>query len=395
MRSLLGWMSIHVHSITGIDPWFLASIEELVQIEGRLRQARSLDEASDELIRLAKQNGFSDRQLATLWETTEGEVRRDRQRRGIHAMFKLVDTCAAEFEAVTPYYYSTYEREDEARVGERPRVVILGGGPNRIGQGIEFDYCCCQAAFALKADGFEVVMVNSNPETVSTDYDTSDRLFFEPLTVEDVLNICERVQPQGVIVQFGGQTPLNLAKALEAEGVPIIGTSPESIDLAEDRERFRLVIERLGLRQPPNASATRYEEARRIAERIGYPVVVRPSFVLGGRAMEIVFDQHSLNRYMTGGRRGQPRAPDTDRQVPGRRHRGRCRCRLRRRANHRRRRDGTYRGSRNSLRRQCLRHPALLASGIDHRRAEDADLCPGPGTRSQRTDEHSVRRQGR
>ena len=298
-----------VHSITGIDPWFLASIEELVQIEGRLRQARSLDEASDELIRLAKQNGFSDRQLATLWETTEGEVRRDRQRRGIHAMFKLVDTCAAEFEAVTPYYYSTYEREDEARVGERPRVVILGGGPNRIGQGIEFDYCCCQAAFALKADGFEVVMVNSNPETVSTDYDTSDRLFFEPLTVEDVLNICERVQPQGVIVQFGGQTPLNLAKALEAEGVPIIGTSPESIDLAEDRERFRLVIERLGLRQPPNASATRYEEARRIAERIGYPVVVRPSFVLGGRAMEIVFDQHSLNRYMMAAVEASPEHP--------------------------------------------------------------------------------------
>lgn len=298
-----------VHTITGIDPWFLASIEELVQIEGRLRQARSLEEASDELIQLAKQDGFSDRQLATLWETTEGEVRRDRQRRGIHAMFKLVDTCAAEFEAVTPYYYSTYEREDEARVGDRPRVVILGGGPNRIGQGIEFDYCCCQAAFALKADGFEVVMVNSNPETVSTDYDTSDRLFFEPLTVEDVLNICERIQPQGVIVQFGGQTPLNLAKALEAEGVPIIGTSPESIDLAEDRERFRLVIERLGLRQPPNASATRYEEARRIAERIGYPVVVRPSFVLGGRAMEIVYDQHSLDRYMTEAVEASPEHP--------------------------------------------------------------------------------------
>ena len=298
-----------VHTITGIDPWFLASIEELVQIEGRLQQARSLEEASDELIRLAKQNGFSDRQLATLWETTEGEVRRDRQRRGIHAMFKLVDTCAAEFEAVTPYYYSTYEREDEARVGDQPRVVILGGGPNRIGQGIEFDYCCCQAAFALKADGFEVVMVNSNPETVSTDYDTSDRLFFEPLTVEDVLNICERIQPQGVIVQFGGQTPLNLAKALEAEGVPIIGTSPESIDLAEDRERFRLVIERLGLRQPPNASATRCEEARRIAERIGYPVVVRPSFVLGGRAMEIVYDQHSLDRYMTEAVEASPKHP--------------------------------------------------------------------------------------
>jgi len=298
-----------VHTITGIDPWFLASIEELVQIEGRLRLARSLEEASDELIQLAKQDGFSDRQLATLWETTESEVRRNRQRRGIHAMFKLVDTCAAEFEAVTPYYYSTYEREDEARVGDHPRVVILGGGPNRIGQGIEFDYCCCQAAFALKADGFEVVMVNSNPETVSTDYDTSDRLFFEPLTVEDVLNICERIQPQGVIVQFGGQTPLNLAKALEAEGVPIIGTSPESIDLAEDRERFRLVIERLGLRQPPNASATRCEEARRIAERIGYPVVVRPSFVLGGRAMEIVYDHHSLDRYMTEAVEASPEHP--------------------------------------------------------------------------------------
>ncbi|MGO8903200.1 MAG: carbamoyl-phosphate synthase large subunit [Isosphaeraceae bacterium] len=298
-----------VHTITGIDPWFLAGIEELVQLEGKLRQARSLEEAGDELIRLAKQNGFSDRQLATLWETTEGEVRRDRQRRGIHAVFKLVDTCAAEFEAVTPYYYSTYEREDEARVGDQPRVVILGGGPNRIGQGIEFDYCCCQAAFALKADGFEVVMVNSNPETVSTDYDTSDRLFFEPLTVEDVLNICERIQPQGVIVQFGGQTPLNLAKALEAEGVPIIGTSPESIDLAEDRERFRLVIERLGLRQPPNASATRCEEARRIAQRIGYPVVVRPSFVLGGRAMEIVYDQHSLDRYMTEALEASPEHP--------------------------------------------------------------------------------------
>jgi carbamoyl-phosphate synthase large subunit len=224
-------------------------------------------------------------------------------------VYKLVDTCAAEFEAVTPYYYSTYEEEDEARVGERPRVVILGGGPNRIGQGIEFDYCCCQAAFALKADGFEVVMVNSNPETVSTDYDTSDCLFFEPLTVEDVLNICERIEPIGVIVQFGGQTPLNLARALEAAGVPILGTSPESIDVAEDRERFRLIIERLELKQPPNASATRFEEARRIAERIGYPVVVRPSFVLGGRAMEIVYDEPSLDRYMAEAVEASPEHP--------------------------------------------------------------------------------------
>jgi carbamoyl-phosphate synthase large subunit len=298
-----------IHAITGIDPWFLANIEELVRIEGRLREVRTLGEASDELVLLAKRNGFSDRQLASLWETTEVDVRRDRLRRGIRAVFKLVDTCAAEFEAVTPYYYSTYEQEDEARVGERPRIVILGGGPNRIGQGIEFDYCCCQAAFALKADGYEVVMVNSNPETVSTDYDTSDRLFFEPLTVEDVSNICERIEPTGVIVQFGGQTPLNLARALEAAGVPIIGTSPESIDLAEDRERFRLVIDRLGLKQTPNASATHYEEARRIAEQIGYPVVVRPSFVLGGRAMEIVYDEPSLDRYMAEAVEASPEHP--------------------------------------------------------------------------------------
>ena len=246
----------------------------------------------------AKRNGFSDRQLATLWNTTEAEVRRDCRRLLIRPVFKLVDTCAAEFQAFTPYYYSTYESEDEVSSSDRPRIVILGGGPNRIGQGIEFDYCCCQAAFALRESGYEVVMVNSNPETVSTDYDTSDRLFFEPLTVEDVLNVCERIKPQGVIVQFGGQTPLNLARALEAAGLPIIGTSPESIDLAEDRERFRLVINRLGLKQPANASATSSEEAARIASRIGYPVVVRPSFVLGGRAMEIVYDEPSLNRYM-------------------------------------------------------------------------------------------------
>jgi carbamoyl-phosphate synthase large subunit len=295
---LVGMDVDQIHAITGIDPWFLANIEELVRIEAQLRQVRALEEASADLVQLAKRNGFSDRQLAFLWGTSEPEVRHRRQCQGAQSVFKLVDTCAAEFEAVTPYYYSTYELEDEARVSTRPRVVVLGGGPNRIGQGIEFDYCCCQAAFALRADGYEVVMVNSNPETVSTDYDTSDRLFFEPLTVEDVLNICERVQPLGVIVQFGGQTPLNLARALEAEGVPIIGTSPESIDLAEDRERFRRVIEQLGLRQTPNASATRFEEARRIAEQIGYPVVVRPSFVLGGRAMEIVYDEPSLDRYM-------------------------------------------------------------------------------------------------
>jgi carbamoyl-phosphate synthase large subunit len=308
--ALLAGLSVEqIQALTGIDPWFLANIEELVAFEGLLRQVRSLDEAGDALLREAKRNGFSDRQLATVWHTSEAEVRRECQRRGIRPVYKLVDTCAAEFEAVTPYYYSTYESEDEARIGTKPRVMILGGGPNRIGQGIEFDYCCCQAAFALRADGYEVVMVNSNPETVSTDYDTSDRLFFEPLTVEDVLNIYERVEPMGVIVQFGGQTPLNLARALAAWGVPIIGTSPDSIDLAEDRERFRLVIERLGLKQPPNASAMRYDEARRIAERIGYPVVVRPSFVLGGRAMEIVYDGPSLDRYMAMAVEASPEHP--------------------------------------------------------------------------------------
>ncbi|MDX2038231.1 MAG: carbamoyl-phosphate synthase large subunit [Isosphaeraceae bacterium] len=297
--AMLAGLSVEqVHALTGIDPWFLENIEQLLEIEGRLRAAGSLDAAPTALIREAKRAGFSDKQLAFLWNTSDIEVRRARVSRGVTPVFKLVDTCAAEFEAVTPYYYSTYEDEDECRVGDKPRVVILGGGPNRIGQGIEFDYCCCQAAFALRKDGYEVVMVNSNPETVSTDYDTSDSLFFEPLTVEDVLNICERVQPIGVIVQFGGQTPLNLARALEAAGVPIIGTSPESIEIAEDRERFRVIIDRLGLRQTPNGSALRYDEARRIAEQIGYPVLVRPSFVLGGRAMEIVYDEPSLARFV-------------------------------------------------------------------------------------------------
>jgi carbamoyl-phosphate synthase large subunit len=306
---LLGLSIDQIHALTHIDPWFLHNLRELVLLEGRLRAAGDLDEVDDALFLEAKRNGFSDRQLAHLWNSEEVDVRRDRKARGITPVFKLVDTCAAEFEAITPYYYSTYESEDEARVGDKPRVVILGGGPNRIGQGIEFDYCCCQAAFALRADGYEVVMINSNPETVSTDYDTSDRLFFEPLTVEDVLNVIERVDPIGVIVQFGGQTPLNLAKALEAAGVPILGTSPESIDLAEDRERFRLIIDRLGLKQTPNGSATRYEEARRIAERIGYPVLVRPSFVLGGRAMEIVYDEPSLSRFVAEAFEASPNHP--------------------------------------------------------------------------------------
>ncbi|QDU39880.1 Carbamoyl-phosphate synthase large chain [Maioricimonas rarisocia] len=291
-----------IQGLTSIDPWFLRSLRDLVKLEEELQAAGRLEDVSDELMRRAKQAGFSDKQLAHWWQATEIDVRRDRKARGIVATFKQVDTCAAEFEAYTPYYYSTYEQEDETpgRNPDKPRrVMILGGGPNRIGQGIEFDYCCCQAAFAMDELGIESIMVNSNPETVSTDFDTSDLLFFEPLTTEDVLNICDRLEPDGVIVQFGGQTPLNLARGLEAAGVKIIGTSPDMIDAAEDRERFQAILNKLGLRQPPNGIATDIESARLQASRIGYPVLVRPSYVLGGRAMEICYDEPSLVRYMT------------------------------------------------------------------------------------------------
>lgn len=290
-----------LHEVTDIDPWFLRNILQLTQVEDKIRAVSRLEDASRELIRLAKQNGFSDAQLAYWWDTSQVEIRSRRKSLGIQATFKQVDTCAAEFEAYTPYYYSTYEMEDEtpAKAPGKKRIMILGGGPNRIGQGIEFDYCCCHAAFALKELGIESIMVNSNPETVSTDYDTSDYLFFEPLTTEDVLNVCDRMDPDGVIVQFGGQTPLNLARALESAGVTIIGTTPDMIDAAEDRERFQAILEKLELRQPPNGIATTTESARAAAERIGYPVLVRPSYVLGGRAMEICYDQTSLVRYMT------------------------------------------------------------------------------------------------
>jgi carbamoyl-phosphate synthase large subunit len=289
-----------IAQLTEIDPWFLRNIRDLVIIEDEIRTLHRLDDASAELLRKAKRAGFSDKQLAWWWNSTETDVRAARKRLGIEATFKQVDTCAAEFAAYTPYYYSTYEDEDETPekpVGRR-RIMILGGGPNRIGQGIEFDYCCCHASFALQELGIESIMVNSNPETVSTDYDTSDFLFFEPLTTEDVLNICDRMQPDGVIVQFGGQTPLNLARGLEAAGVKIIGTSPDMIDVAEDRERFQAMLQKVRLRQPPNGIATDVEGARSVAQRIGYPVLVRPSYVLGGRAMEICDDESSLVRYM-------------------------------------------------------------------------------------------------
>ena len=257
----------------------------------------------------AKRHGFSDRQLAHLWRSDEWAVRALRKELGVAPVFKTVDTCAAEFEAYTPYHYSTYETETEAIQSNRQKIMILGGGPNRIGQGIEFDYCCCHASYALKEDGFETIMVNSNPETVSTDYDTSDKLYFEPLTAEDVLNIADVEQPDGVIVQFGGQTPLNLARDLERGGLNIAGTSPDAIDLAEDRKRFGALIKELGIRQPKNGTAVSTDEAIAIAEQIGYPVLVRPSYVLGGRAMAIVYDRDALIAYMRNAIEASPERP--------------------------------------------------------------------------------------
>ena len=289
-----------IHEITHIDPWFLDNLLEIVETEEKIRECGSLDNIAPELLRTSKRFGFSDRQIATMLNSTEAEVRARRLDIGIRSTFKSVDTCAAEFEAYTPYYYSTYESEDEvpAKPEGGKRIMILGGGPNRIGQGIEFDYCCCHASFALRELGIESIMVNSNPETVSTDYDTSDLLFFEPLTVEDVLNICDRVQPDGVIVQFGGQTPLNLARALQDAGVPIIGTSVDAIEGAEDREKFQQLLQRLNLKQPANGIARTMDQARNIAAQIDYPLLVRPSFVLGGRAMEICYDKTQLEKYV-------------------------------------------------------------------------------------------------
>ena len=289
-----------IYELTKIDYWFLDQLSQIVELEETLRGFSDVFAVDDATFLQAKQCGFSDRQLATIWQSNEMAIRENRKARGIIATFKSVDTCAAEFEAYTPYYYSTYELEDEtpAKQEGKRRVMILGGGPNRIGQGIEFDYCCCHASFALRELGIESIMVNSNPETVSTDYDTSDLLFFEPLTAEDVLNICDRVQPDGVIVQFGGQTPLNLARALSTAGVPIIGTDVETIEAAEDREKFQQLLNRLGLKQPANGIARTMNEARAEANKIGFPSLVRPSFVLGGRAMEICYDLAQFERFV-------------------------------------------------------------------------------------------------
>jgi carbamoyl-phosphate synthase large subunit len=298
-----------VSALTSIDPWFVDQMAMIVEREVEVAACGSLEALSDDLLLEAKRDGFSDVQIGWLLGATEKQVRDDRKQRSIRPVYKLVDTCAAEFKSYTPYFYSTYEQEDEVELSDRPRVVILGGGPNRIGQGIEFDYCCCHAAFALAEAEYETVMVNSNPETVSTDYDTSDLLFFEPLTVEDVLHIVERVRPVGVIIQFGGQTPLNLAGRLEEEGVPILGTSVDSIDRASDRERFQSLLHDLKLQQPLNGMATSVDEAVAEAQRIGYPCVVRPSYVLGGRGMETVYDEPALREYMAAAVKVNPDHP--------------------------------------------------------------------------------------
>ncbi len=292
-----GWTVEEVFDITRIDPWFLVQIEEIVKIELQLERT-TLDALDEGTLRGLKQKGFSDRRLAKLLKSTEGNVRSKRHQLGIRPVYKRVDTCAAEFESHTAYMYSSYDEECEAEPTQNKKIMVLGGGPNRIGQGIEFDYCCVHAAMAMREDGYETIMVNCNPETVSTDYDTSDRLYFEPLTLEDVLEIVDKEKPAGVIVQYGGQTPLKLALGLEAAGVPIIGTSPDMIDAAEDRERFQKLLHELGLKQPPNATARTESEAMEKADALGYPLVVRPSYVLGGRAMEIVHEPQDLERYM-------------------------------------------------------------------------------------------------
>jgi carbamoyl-phosphate synthase large subunit len=286
-----------IFSSTHIDPWFLAQIKDIIEEEYSLKSC-SLDSITETRLRNLKKKGFADTRLATLLNTSEETIRELRYKFGIVPVYKRVDSCAAEFAATTVYLYSTYEEECEANPSEKKKIVILGGGPNRIGQGIEFDYCCVQAALAVREIGYESIMINCNPETVSTDYDTSDRLYFEPLTLEDVLEVIRIEKPEGVIVQFGGQTPLKLARKLEAAGAPIIGTSPDCIDLAEDRERFQKFLEQLNLRQPPNRTARTTEQAVRLAEEIGYPLVVRPSYVLGGRAMEIVYEEEDLQNYM-------------------------------------------------------------------------------------------------
>jgi carbamoyl-phosphate synthase large subunit len=293
-----GWSFERIHELTHIDPWFLAQIEDIIKEEGMVR-SEGLGALTEDRLRFLKRKGFSDARLGKLVDMSEKAIRQKRHELDVVPVYKRVDTCAAEFSTSTAYLYSTYEEECEADPTDRKKIMILGGGPNRIGQGIEFDYCCVHAALQLREDGFETIMVNCNPETVSTDYDTSDRLYFEPLTLEDVLEVMAKEKPVGVIVQFGGQTPLKLSRALEEAGAPIIGTTPDSIDVAEDRERFQALVKKLGLKQPANATARTEDQAVRLAREVGFPLVVRPSYVLGGRAMEVVFTEDDLRSYMT------------------------------------------------------------------------------------------------
>ena len=368
----LGFPLDDIAAITKYDPWFLGEIATILTTESEIKtNGLPKDEAG---MRRLKSMGFSDARLAKLTGQKEKDVHAARIALGVRPVFKRIDTCAAEFAALTPYMYSTYESpiggtvECESRPTDKKKIIILGGGPNRIGQGIEFDYCCCHAAFALSARGFETIMVNCNPETVSTDYDTSDRLYFEPLTAEDVLEIVRIEQSKGtlagVIVQFGGQTPLKLANMLVEAGVPILGTSADAIDLAEDRKRFQVLLNELGLKQPRNATAMTAEETIAAAREIGYPVILRPSYVLGGRGMVVVADEASLKANVQSGELVPHlrRQSGSDRRLPPSRNRDRRRCDLRRqgRCVHRRH-HGAYRGSRRAFRRFRLRHPAPFA----------------------------------
>ena len=369
------------------EPWFLRQIEQLVQIEAEVR-ASGLPTDAKALLDL-KKKGFSDERLAELTGMTAADVVKRRHSLGVRPVFKRIDTCAAEFESHTPYLYSCYEgdgvnpAECEAQPTDRRKVIILGGGPNRIGQGIEFDYCCVHAVYALREAGYETIMVNCNPETVSTDYDTADRLYFEPLTAEDVIELVEVERRNGellgLIVQFGGQTPLKLAKPLEAAGIPILGTSPDAIDLAEDRDRFQKLIHELKLRQPDNGTATSQEQAIAVAERIGYPVVIRPSYVLGGRAMQIVYDRAGARALYARGGEGLGRHAGADRFLSARRHRGRCRCAGRQGPERlRRRHHGAYRGGRNPFRRFGLLAAAAFAAVEDPGRDRAPDRGAWP-----------------
>ena len=395
-----GMSVAETYELTFIDPWFLHQIRDLVAFTGELaifgkllRQGRGQDQLED-MLRRAKECGFSDVQLAHLWGGTEEHLAQMRREHGVLPVYKLVDTCAAEFEAYTPYYYSTYEWEDESRKTEGPKVMILGGGPNRIGQGIEFDYCCCQASFALRELGVESIMVNSNPETVSTDYDTSDKLYFEPLTREDVLHIVAAENPLGLILQFGGQTPLNLAVPLGRAGVPIMGTGAEAIDRAEDRKLFQQLLKKLGLKQPPNDTVRTVEEALTIAHAIGYPVLVRPSYVLGGRAMQIVADDAALVNFMNWALEASPEHPilidkfledaievDVDAICDGR-------------ANRHRRHHGAHRGGGHPFRRLGLRAAALFPLPGHPGGNQAPDPGPGEGIGGGGPDEYPVCREG-